>query len=1012
MIPVKLTIEGLYSYQERQIIEFNNLTEAGLFGIFGKVGSGKSSILEAITFVLYGETERLNNRDKRAYNMMNLKSNRSYIEFDFYNYENKLFRATREFKRNSKNFEDVKSPTVVLYEFKNETWIPLESSDIERIIGLSYKNFKRTIIIPQGQFKEFIELGATDRTKMMKEIFNLHRFDLQDKVSGLVKRNSSNLDQLQGKLSGFEEVSVQKIEELEVELKLAKEHSKIVLEEHLILSEAFEKLKRLKLDFDNLRHRKIEFETLKEQKINIDKKEKNLVIYERIFNSFYQLLKDQIKYSTELELKKHDVENQKKQFLLTENQLKEITKELEIIQPQFEKLHQKRQEETDLVLIAEIVKFTKEIETLKERTQKGLFQVEEVKQNEIEINQSIEKKEQEIKDLKANKVDSQIIFEVGNWFNTAKNLHNSISNQQKKNEQVQLQINQLKEELTELNVDKDSFEKENIAFKNQFLNRKKEIEEKRNQLEVQQKLAQYAHELHDGEACPLCGSAEHPHIIEVEDVSNNLALLKDSYVEIETEETDWQLKVNKVQQIFSRLQIFEDQLKQENSLIDDLNNQSINHLKLFIWTNFDSANYTHFQEIQQNSIRLEKEIEQKNEALKNDRIVLEKERQDLDKFSKALENFKLEEGEKLARINQNKANLKVLSFDDFKTFSEEDILFKAKELSQLNQKIEQTYQALNLNLNDLNPKLASQKTSITLIETQIKEILNELNQVNTQINTSLAEHYLHKIEDVNLILNQHLNISEEQKEINNFKVKYETAKQIINDLELKLDGLIFDENAFEETEIKFKNSEILKNEASEKVALIKANIDRLTKEFEAKKELLEEQAALQKRADNLKTMKSLFDSAGFVQYVSSIYLQQLCENANVRFHRMTRNQLSLQINENNDFEIVDYLNEGRTRSVKTLSGGQGFQVSLSLALALAESVQANVKAEKNFFFIDEGFGTQDTEAVNIVFETLMNLQKENRIVGIISHVDELKDRIPVALSIVKDEEKGSLIELI
>ena len=119
MIPVKLTIEGLYSYQERQIIEFNNLTEAGLFGIFGKVGSGKSSILEAITFVLYGETERLNNRDKRAYNMMNLKSNRSYIEFDFYNYENKLFRATREFKRNSKNFEDVKSPTVVLYEFKN-----------------------------------------------------------------------------------------------------------------------------------------------------------------------------------------------------------------------------------------------------------------------------------------------------------------------------------------------------------------------------------------------------------------------------------------------------------------------------------------------------------------------------------------------------------------------------------------------------------------------------------------------------------------------------------------------------------------------------------------------------------------------------------------------------------------------------------------------------------------------------------------------------------------------------
>jgi exonuclease SbcC len=61
-----------------------------------------------------------------------------------------------------------------------------------------------------------------------------------------------------------------------------------------------------------------------------------------------------------------------------------------------------------------------------------------------------------------------------------------------------------------------------------------------------------------------------------------------------------------------------------------------------------------------------------------------------------------------------------------------------------------------------------------------------------------------------------------------------------------------------------------------------------------------------------------FKGAGFVQYVSSIYLRQLCDHANVRFHRMTRNQLSLQLNENNDFEIIDYLNEGRSRSVKTL----------------------------------------------------------------------------------------------
>jgi len=203
MIPLKLTVEGIYSYQERQTIDFTALTDAGLFGIFGAVGSGKSSILEAITYALYGETERLNARDKRAYNMMNLKSNRSYIELDFINFENRTFKVTREFKRNSKNFEDVKSPTVVLYENINEQWVPLESSNTQSIIGLSYENFKRTIIIPQGQFKEFIELGAKERTDMMKEIFQLHRFDLQDKVAALYKKKSIRTRSAQWSVDGF-----------------------------------------------------------------------------------------------------------------------------------------------------------------------------------------------------------------------------------------------------------------------------------------------------------------------------------------------------------------------------------------------------------------------------------------------------------------------------------------------------------------------------------------------------------------------------------------------------------------------------------------------------------------------------------------------------------------------------------------------------------------------------------------------------------------------------------------
>ena len=95
MIPVKLTLEGVYSYQKQQTIDFTALTDAGLFGIFGAVASGKSTILEAISFALYGDSERMGGTN-RNYNMMNLKSNRMYIDFEFLNYENKKYRAVKE----------------------------------------------------------------------------------------------------------------------------------------------------------------------------------------------------------------------------------------------------------------------------------------------------------------------------------------------------------------------------------------------------------------------------------------------------------------------------------------------------------------------------------------------------------------------------------------------------------------------------------------------------------------------------------------------------------------------------------------------------------------------------------------------------------------------------------------------------------------------------------------------------------------------------------------------------
>ena len=159
MIPQWLSLEGLYSYQAPVTIDFRPLTAARLFGIFGSVGSGKSTILEAMTLALYGESARLNRNDNRSSNLLNLRSDRLAVDFRFLNRDGDTYRFTVEIKRRRKNPEEAGTMSRSAYRLDagSDEWVPLDHVDGERVLGLSYQNFRRTTIIPQGRFQEFLQ---------------------------------------------------------------------------------------------------------------------------------------------------------------------------------------------------------------------------------------------------------------------------------------------------------------------------------------------------------------------------------------------------------------------------------------------------------------------------------------------------------------------------------------------------------------------------------------------------------------------------------------------------------------------------------------------------------------------------------------------------------------------------------------------------------------------------------------------------------------------------------------
>ena len=1020
MKPLELTIEGLYSYQNRQTIDFTKLTSAGLFGIFGTVGSGKSSILEAITYAIYGRTDKLNQSgDNRNYNMMNLKSNELFIDFIFETgKEQARYKSTVRGRRNSKRFEDVKAFERRAFKEHENEWLPIEVTDLEKAVGLSYENFKRTIIIPQGQFQEFLQLGNKDRTQMMKELFNLQKYEFYYKVVSLENKNNSQMQLINGQLQQLGTLDPDKVEVYNKQLKELETNIKEQNLKLVAFQKAEEQLRGLLDKIQKRDESQKALNSLLQQQPEFTKLEMRITRYEQSVAAFKHLLKSLNENRAKERSRREQILTDEAKLKLDNESIDKLTNVVERLKLQYEKRDNLRRKADELNTLIEIKELEEAVVDEAKRVEDGNKYWEETNKVVAGLKKNKDTLEKNISKLRASMPDFTLLTNIKAWYTEKHNLEKQINDTK---DQLKICSDRQKELLT----NKESILKDsifngatNLSFNKctQYLESEtsklnklqSDLTEYESHVLVKSRLEAFAENLKDNTPCPLCGSLHHPELFKSEDLKALQLEIKNRRLALDKK----QQTVSSVSKQLSVLEVNYNELKRRAEELEKENNKSVtnynNHSKQFVWNKYLTIEELNsaFEDMKLIQIKIttsEDELKQKVSYLNNNENKLERARLRLEELNKSLTIHK-------TTLHSLHQQLKTVSLKDYTEYKEDSIIEERNILLNEYKRIEKEY---SHNVNLLQQKSQQRDILNGQLVANIGELKKEqsyIEDLKKNISYELDKSDFTSIKEVETLLADEIDIRAEKLRIEEFKNNILKSKSTFEQYQNEVGESKYDSDMHNQLKNEINEIKAQVGQMSEERGQINEQHKRLIKNIETQLTLQKEFKTLETRSDYIKTMKSLFKASGFVNYISSVYLQNLCNAANSRFFQLTRQKLSLEISEDNNFRIRDFMNGGKQRSVKTLSGGQTFQASLSLALALADNIQKITESNQNFFFLDEGFGSLDKESLNVVFDTLKSLRKENRIVGVISHVEEMQQEIETHLHIENDEEKGSIIQ--
>lgn len=1039
MKPQKLLISAFGPYSEQVVIDFTKFGGKGLFLITGNTGAGKTTIFDAVCYALYGKASGSYRTGEMLRSDFAKPTVPTNVQLTFeHNKEIYVVERNPKYNRPSKrgNGETTQTANAALTmpTGKVVTGTGEVTKYIEDILKVDYDRFTQIVMIAQGDFLRLLLANSKERGEIFRNIFNTSVYvRFQEKLKQMLKEQYDNRNQTKTRV--LQEISAITISDdnIKNQLQALKSEAEYKIDEikallHSAIQLQSEQLNNINKKIDKQREVKQELEKVID---TANENNKSLIDLEK-GKQRLQTLKAKENEVKELSYKTEQANILLKSIVPVDNRYLELKDEHDRLkQTLSKKMQQLQKNKAELTAVTEQLNNAKKHEPQKEeqkvqiiklqQQQSSYDNLENVKEEINRLNKELADVDKalsdSVKNIEINTKEKDNLTEKINclaeapvWLEKTK----AQADNTQKNIDSLKKLQSLLNEFNEKNKEKAQLQKKFLELDREY----KVNSDKFRILEDKFYRAQagiLAEKLEEGKRCPVCGSIMHPFPAQREN------------------------DVPSKEQLDNQSQALDNKREKRNNCSEEIQvlNNFINMLKNNIDEYYVLLNITdHNADIKSvNSLLYNMSETQKNllvqskqfsEAVKQLKICKENLQSVTEKLNIA-EKDRQELKQKKAALSST-VKEKTLQYDELKKnleySSKAELVNKIKSLKNIVEEFEQQLNTAQKNYDNV-------QNSVTAINAEIKQVSKMKDEkkeqallVSEEIKKLFKKHNINSYDEF-----KHKKLTEEQIKENELYIKQYNENLAVckNTVDLLVKSL-------KNTE--FTNVDVLQEKLKvvvDELSVLEKNKLALHSEYSnninIEVRLTEEAKKLTEQTNELAIIKNLCDTANgnltgkekiaFEQYIQGAYFQQIISQANIRLSAMTNDRYelvhktsggSLNTRSGLELDVLDHYTN-RVRSVKSLSGGESFKASLSMALGLSDVVQRQAGGVQiDAMFVDEGFGSLDDESLNSAINILNGLTYGNRLVGIISHVNELKSSIDNKI-IVKASPTGSSVTI-